>query len=162
MDKALGVIGLIVVAAIIFVLSINDQTPPVASRNEKVSRQKIEATTNAPVTDLASKVPSRESDATSLSSQPAGDPAVVDLKEQLKTERDRTAQLTDKLGAAEQGSAAKIAELTSKLDAAQHGSAAQVAGLTAELNDAKRGSAAQVADLTGKLDAAQHGSAAQI
>ena len=57
MDKTLGVIGLIAVAAIIFVLSIDDQTPPVATHNDKVNRQKIEAKTSAPVSDLASKAP---------------------------------------------------------------------------------------------------------
>ena len=62
MDKTLGVIGLIAVAVVIFVLSIDDQTPPMTAISGKVTRQRIEAQNSAPVKDVAPNVPtSRES-----------------------------------------------------------------------------------------------------
>ena len=183
MDKTLGVIGLIAVAVVIFVLSIDDQTPPMTAISGKVTRQRIEAQNSDPVKDVAPNNPTtrESSDLTSSGPTPpfmsdaAADPAVADLKAQLKTERDRVAQLTGKLGEVERGSAAQVAdlnvklddakrgaatqvsELTTQLDAARHGSAAEVADINAKLDETKRTAAAQVTELSGKLDAAQHG-----
>ncbi len=106
MDKTLGVIGLIAVAVVIFVLSIDDQTPPMTPLSGKVNRQMIEGKTSVSANDLAPKLPSSRGSSDLTSSDPqlpvqsdaAGDPAVIDLRAQLKAEQDRVAQLTDKLG----------------------------------------------------------------
>ena len=151
MDKALGVIGLIAVAVVVFVLSIDDQTAPLTTLSGKVSRQRIEAKAIAQANDPASQSPkSKDVAGDPASAQPAagaddvlGNEIVPDPESQLRTERELVAELTDKLAAVQQDSVAQNAELNAKVD------------------QAKRGSAAQVADLTAKLEVAQHGSAAE-